>query len=249
MNYIVIDLEFNQPFDFTDGKKTLLENKCPAEIVQIGAVRLDHDFNFIEKKGFYVQPQIYTRLHPFVAKITGLSMKMLKDAPFFSEVYGDFIEFIGREKLVLCTWGSDDIKELYKNILYHKLNDKELTKKFINVQRLAVNHLKYPANNIGLKTAAEAFDIEQSLPFHDALNDAFYTAKIFQIVKNDNMEIQAFNLRQLKMDIEAGENSINLQPLFNFAENKLRKKLNRKDKEAIIKIYIAGRTKRFDTGL
>lgn len=249
MNYIVIDLEFNQPFDFTEGKKTLIENKCPVEVIQIGAVKLDCNFNFVEKKNFYVKPQLYTRMHPFVAKITGLSMGILKDAPFFGEVYDDFIKFIGRGKSVLCTWGSDDVKELYKNILYYNLNHKQLTRKFINVQRLVGIHLDHLTNSISLKSAVEAFNIEPDVPFHDALNDAVYTAKIFQIVRNENMEIQTFNLSQLKTDILAKASTINLNLLFSYAGNKLRKELTEKDKDAIIKIYNAGRTKRFDSKL
>lgn len=249
MNYIIIDFEFNQPFEFAHGEKPLLNPKCPAEIIQIGAVKFDHNLNFVEKKGFYVQPQLYTRMHPFVAKITGITMDMLKAAPFFNEVYDDFIEFIGRGKSVLCTWGSDDVKELYKNILYHNLNDKRLTKKHINVQRLAGIHLEHSANSIGLKAAVETLGIEQSLPFHDALNDAIYTAKIFKIVNTENTEIQTFNLNQLKLNISARLAEINLNLLFNYAGNKLRRELNDKDKAAIIKIYNAGRTKRFDIKL
>lgn len=247
MNYIVIDLEFNQPFEFSHGEKPLLEKKCPVEIIQIGAVKLDDKLNFVEKKCFYVKPQLYTRMHPFVAKITGLTMSRLKNAPFFGEVYDDFIGFIGRGKSVLCAWGSDDIKELYKNILYHNLNNKKLTRKYINVQRFAGACLNRSKNPIGLKAAVEAFGIEQSLSFHDALNDAVYTAKIFQIVKDENTEIQTLDLGQLKSNILDKTSLINLNLLFSYAENKLRRELSVKDKDAIVKIYSAGRARKFDS--
>ena len=38
MNYIVLDLEFNQAFPFKSGKKVEPNPECPFEIIQIGAV-------------------------------------------------------------------------------------------------------------------------------------------------------------------------------------------------------------------
>ena len=36
MNYIVLDLEFNQAFPFKSGKKVEPNPECPFEIIQIG---------------------------------------------------------------------------------------------------------------------------------------------------------------------------------------------------------------------
>ena len=41
MNYIVLDLEFNQAFPFKSGKKVEPNPECPFEIIQIGAVKLN----------------------------------------------------------------------------------------------------------------------------------------------------------------------------------------------------------------
>ena len=44
MNYIVFDLEFNQGYNFEDEPKNIINPKCPFEIIQIGAVKLDDNF-------------------------------------------------------------------------------------------------------------------------------------------------------------------------------------------------------------
>ena len=47
MEYVVFDLEFNQGFD-KEHNKTVSNERCPFEILQIGAVKLDSNFNIID---------------------------------------------------------------------------------------------------------------------------------------------------------------------------------------------------------
>lgn len=248
MNYIVIDLEFNQSFDFPNGHKTVTDVKCPFEIIQIGAVKLDGDLQEIAQKSFMIKPQIYDRMHPFVEKITGISMKDLQFENTFDVVYKDFISFIGKGKSILCVWGSHDIKALYRNIMYYDLNSKVLTRKYINVQELASAYLNHTMNNsIGLKAAVETLNLDSNIEFHDALNDAIYTTQIFKILKKTNLQVQTFNLSHLKQRTMAKLTSINSGLLFTFAEKELKRKLNDYEKETIIKIYHAGQKHKFDT--
>ena len=48
MNYIVLDLEFNQAFPFKSGKKVEPNPECPFEIIQIGAVKLNERFEQLD---------------------------------------------------------------------------------------------------------------------------------------------------------------------------------------------------------
>lgn len=67
MNYIIFDLEFNQGFDRVNNK-TVSNAKCPFEIIQIGAVKLDSELNIIDTFSSYIKSQIYKDIHPFVKK-------------------------------------------------------------------------------------------------------------------------------------------------------------------------------------
>ena len=109
MHYIVLDLEFNQSFPFKTGKKTEPVAECPFEIIQIGAVKLNENFDILEEFNYMIRPQIYPRLHPFVEKITGIREDDLKGQPSFPEAYEAFLRFIGKEDAILCTWGPDAI--------------------------------------------------------------------------------------------------------------------------------------------
>ena len=114
MNYIVLDFEFNQFFPFKKNTKEGSNPACPFEIIQIGAVKLDSDLNQIDSFNVYIKPQIYKKLHPFVEKITGITVKTLETGTNFVSAYKDFIAFMGSDPCVLCTWGIDDIKSMYK---------------------------------------------------------------------------------------------------------------------------------------
>ena len=75
------------------------------------------------------------------------------------------------KRQIIYTWGTDDIKSLYRNIKYFKCDINALTKKYINIQPVAAKLLHSTSGGtIGLKNAAELFDINLDLKFHDALN-------------------------------------------------------------------------------
>lgn len=196
MAYIVIDFEFNQAYDFEDGNKTKINSKCRFEIIQIGAIKLDENLNIANTANFLIKPSIYKRMHPFVEKITGLNMKSLENEQEFPEVYKKFYSFMSENTYdkILCVWGNSDITALYKNLSYYKLIKFPLIIKYIDVQKLATNYLRYSrGGSIGLKNAVEALGLSSDNQFHDAYYDALYTAKVFKVVKPNIIPIKIFN--------------------------------------------------------
>jgi hypothetical protein len=57
MNYIVLDLEYNQPSGIRAGFKKAKYIK--NEIIEIGATKLDDNLNFIKGFKCYVKPYFY----------------------------------------------------------------------------------------------------------------------------------------------------------------------------------------------
>ena len=114
MNYIVFDLEWNQcPY----GKER--ENdKLPFEIIEIGAVKLNEQFEIIDNFQCLVQPMVYKKLHYRTQDIIGLSMKDLeKGSPFYRAIR-EFLKWCGEDR-IFCTWGSMDLLELQRNMKYY----------------------------------------------------------------------------------------------------------------------------------
>lgn len=247
MNYIVMDLEFNQPFDFGRGEKTTLVEECPFEIIQIGVVKMDEAFSVTQTKCFMIRPQLYTRMHPFVERITGLKRAMFDGEKTFPEVYGELLALLGGEDGVICVWGASDVKLLYKNILYYKLDIAGLTRKYMNVQRLASNHLELPGGmNIGLKNAAEALRIPTESAFHDALNDAVYTAEILKLVRTEPMPVETFDPAALDKENDELRRQFDARRLYAEVEKLFGRKLSRNEKGIVRKVYDLGRAGKFD---
>lgn len=198
MNYIVFDLEFNQAWDLEEGSSNIVSD-CPFEIIQIGALKLDEQLQEVSGFDRLVKPELYTDLHPFVEKFTGITSESLEAAAGFREVYREFLEFVNEES-VLCVWGISDIKELLRNISYHNMDPSAIPKKYINIQRYASGCLSCPkGTNIGLRNAVELLDIPVQGSFHDAFNDAFYTAEVFRQIYGDGIKPALYQAKE-RMD-------------------------------------------------
>ena len=246
MNYIVLDLEFNQPYNFKTGEKTVLVPECPFEIIQIGAVKLNEKFEISDKFNFLVKPQLYKRIHPIVEKLTGLTEESFKNAKTFNAAFEAFCVFLGKEEYILCSWGPDDIKYLFKNILYYNCDHTRINKLYINTQLYASKALNFQnGNSIGLKTAVEALGIEETSTYHDALNDAWYTALIFGQVHPDIITPSVFRVEDI-MPKKVISTKMNTRALLDYFEKSLERKLTAEEAAMIRTAYKFGKNRTFE---
>ena len=115
MNYIVFDLEWNQP-EGLDSKSLSL----PFEIIEIGAVRLNESFELVSKFSRVIKPQVYNRLNRHIVKMLSLKPGELESGGSFEEVCSKFLEWCG-EDCIFCTWGNQDLTELQRNMTYYSM--------------------------------------------------------------------------------------------------------------------------------
>ena len=254
LDYIVMDLEFNQHFDFEDGTGSAAVPECPFEIIQVGFVKLDADFKIKETIELNIRPSIYKRIHPFVGKITGITYRDLyRDAMSFPQCFGKICRFIGSSDNVFAVWGGSDVKLLLRNVIYHGLSTSAIPKNYIDVQSLASQRLNTSSGmSVGLKNAVAAFGIEQERPFHSALNDALYTARIFGIVRKGEPNLEKY---VKGVSAEAGELSprkrkvkdsgYDIAALYHEAEKLFGRKLSASQKTVVRKIYEMGIAEKF----
>ena len=183
LNYILADFEFNQAFDFTSNSRATSNPRCPCEIIQIGAIRLDRMFNMTDELNIYVKPTVYRRMHPYVSKLTGITHSILNRAGTFPKAYEKLEQFCDKDSIFLF-WGPDDMKELYRNMLYYDIDPCKMTKKYVNLQKAASVYLKN-SGSVGLRGVVEYFGIPIDRPFHDAVNDAYYVGKILPLIYSE----------------------------------------------------------------
>ena len=248
MNYIVFDLEFNQNYNFSKKTNNIINPKCPFEIIQIGAVKLNDNFETIGALDILVKPQIYTELNPFVREITGLTMDELARGKSFKEMYKEFIEFIKTDRSVLCVWGVADIKELFRNIEFHELATTMVPTEYINIQSYASMELNCEKGiNIGLSNAAKLLGIPIESQFHNAFNDAYYTAEVFKKIYNKEIKSNVYNpyknTRLNRSDTQ--KHKIDTHNLINQFEKMFKREMTSEEKSIIKLAYIMGKTNQF----
>ena len=179
MTYIVLDLEWNQPISYQSSTFRKVGDKLMFEMIQIGAVKLDANLNPGEAISIPIAPTHYVRIHTRIRRMTGLDSETLAGAPAFREALQQFAAWCG-DDYTLLTWGIDDVSVLYQNIHFFHCEDIVLPP-LCDIQRLfsTVHNLK---DRSGLKTAMELVNItpDDTMSFHNALNDAWYTALVFK---------------------------------------------------------------------
>ena len=176
MNYVVIDLEWNQAM----SSKAAIFNKLPihlrGEIIEIGAVKLDENFKPGEEFTVDVRPIYFKRMHYKVKKLTGFDAERLSHGIAFEDAFQQFREWCG-DDVTFLTWGYDDQGIMEQNIIIHDL-DWDWIHEWINLQLIYNNQTGGDKNQKSLATAMEHFGIEQTRVAHDALGDAYNTALI-----------------------------------------------------------------------
>jgi inhibitor of KinA sporulation pathway (predicted exonuclease) len=176
MNYIILDLEWNQS---AKGKKFAMPG-MPFEIIQIGAVRLNDRFEPVAEFERLVKPQVYTQLHYACSEVTGITQEMLKKGVHFVDAVSDFLEWCGKD-YIFCTWGSMDLVELQRNMNFYEVeNTFPMPFLYYDVQKLYSICFSDGKDRISLQAAIEEQELKETEHYHMALSDARYTAQILR---------------------------------------------------------------------
>ncbi|WP_027632799.1 3'-5' exonuclease [Clostridium hydrogeniformans] len=245
MNYIIYDLEFNQKYLSDTSEIPESPLKFPFEIIQIGALKLNENFETISTFNTLIKPTVYPVIHPYVENLTKITNDKLFSCETFPKVYKDFIQFIGTDECVFCVWGLSDMKELIRNVKFHNLSTSLIPKKYIDVQKYASKRFNIPKGlKIGLKTTVELLNIEFNDNFHDAYYDAYYTKEIFKIIYIPNMTPKTYNFNPIRRTSTPKE-KIDTKALINQFEKMYNREMSEEEK-AIIKLsYMMGKTNQF----
>ena len=92
MNYIILDLEWNQSSDGKEEESKVL----PFEIVEIGAIKLNSARQMIDEFSELVKPQVYHEMHHITRKLIHLQMEQLEHGRPFTEVARSFSSGVGK---------------------------------------------------------------------------------------------------------------------------------------------------------
>lgn len=86
MNYIIVDLEWNQSDDGEEPKV----KEIPFEIIDIGAVKLNSRRVMIGEFNELVKPAVYRHMHKITGDLIHLHMKDLQKVVPFGRLWNRF---------------------------------------------------------------------------------------------------------------------------------------------------------------
>lgn len=186
MNYIVLDLEWNQS---NTGLEAEVE-KLPFEIIEIGAIKLNDEGVMVGEFSELIKPQVYREMHHITSKLIHMQMKELERGKPFAEVAEMFLQWCGPEEYQFCTWGSLDLTELQRNMKFYNMTPmSEGPITFLDVQKLFSIAYEDRKSRRALEYAIDFLKMEKDIPFHRAFSDAYYTAGILTRILLEKPEV------------------------------------------------------------
>ena len=183
MDYIVFDLEWNQS---NTGKEADAE-KLPFEIIEIGAIKLNSERKEVSRYHQLIKPKVYHEMHQITQKLIHLQMKELEKGIAFPQAAAEFLEWCG-DDYIFCSWGPLDLLELQRNMKYYgmePISDRPVA--FYDVQKLFSIAYEDRKSRRSLEYAIDFLDMEKDCPFHRAISDAYYTAKILSSIDKESV--------------------------------------------------------------
>ena len=190
---IVFDLEWNQS-SYTPN------HRMPHEIIEIGACRVDRDYQIVDTFSRLIAPRLYKKLDKHIKKVTGITEEELACGGTFSDVFGEFIRWCG-DDVQLITWGRDDFPVLRRNAAFYQTYmpfDPPLDAQLVfGGACLGSCH-----QQMNLHAALEHQQIEIEMPAHRAVYDAQCTAALLASIDQAVAGLEDTRRAQLDAVIE-----------------------------------------------
>ncbi len=164
------------------------ETGLTFEIIEIGAIKLNDEFEFVSEFSMLVKPQVYHEMHHITSRLIHMRMEELNHGKPFKEVMEAFLEWCGEEEYIFCTWGPLDLTELQRNMRFYEMNPlSDGPIPFLDIQKLFSIANEDGKSRRALEWAVDYLKLEKDIPFHRAFSDAYYTAKVMSSLEGDRI--------------------------------------------------------------
>ncbi len=182
MNYIVLDLEWDSAY-FVPQKRFV------NQILQIGAVKLDKDFNIVDTFEETVRSGISRRVSTRFAELTGITSNIMRKGIPLGEAVNRYNSWIG-EDTVIMTWSNSDLYTVLENEKYLLGGLRFKIEKYLDLQSFIQNEMRILGfeikSQISLAAAAEALGIKtEGLYMHTAKDDSIVCAELLKKYYNE----------------------------------------------------------------
>lgn len=203
---IVIDFEW----DKVKGKNYDRSHPVRHEIIEIGAVMLDSDFQELSRFKCYVKPVFIEKISAEISKLTGITDQTLEGAKDFSATLEEFISWCEKDdgRYEIFSWSNSDLIQISKEIEGKGILKTERITYLLNnwndLQREFDSALGF-SKQVSLANALFAAGLDGTGQFHDGLDDAVNTARLLCFLNDP--EKQKTIIKKIKQ-IMSGETQV-----------------------------------------
>lgn len=182
MVYVFVDFEMNM---IDSGHKREMQI-CKNEIIEIGAVKLDDEYNEIDSFKSYVKPA-YGSMASRIIKLTGITDEMLADAPGYAEAIGSFIDWCA-DADVIYAWSENDLRQFNREARLKEYTHPGMQAVAAKWKDFQKEYAKLIGTSRRIALSDAVFYLGENFQGaeHDALWDARNTAEVFKLSKDED---------------------------------------------------------------
>ncbi len=177
MNYTILDLEWDSTF-FVKQKRFI------NQILQIGAVKLDSNFDVVDTFEVVIKSSISKRVTGRFATLTGITSEIMRNGVPFAEAVEQYNAWVGNGTVTM-TWSNSDLYTIIEN--EENLLDGQRFKieKYLDLQKFIQKEMYLKGyqdkNQVSLAMAAEFLEVEtDNIDFHTAKDDSLVCAYLLK---------------------------------------------------------------------
>lgn len=188
MKYIVVDLEMNPLSREYETERFI----CKDEIIEIGAVLLDEEFQEIGSFMTLVKPKYNDKIERKIEKLTGITFDMVQAAPYFGDAVDMFFQWCSSipDEISFIQWSESDLKQLSGEMLLKSYIPSIKQEKFLDnwtdFQKEYGDTLGVD-RQLSLQKALMYAGLDAEGKLHDALFDARNTGRLVRIVRTPDL--------------------------------------------------------------
>ena len=172
MNYLVVD------FEFTFYKRPVGRPRAFfAEIIEIGAVKLDENLNECGKLQNFVKPHFFPKHAKDAMDFCMITDADMKQAITFPAMLEKMSAMYEAGNTLFVAWGDSDYKVLAEGCSRHKLENPVLQADYLDLAE-AYKLWRGEENTPGLKAAITEMEVTADGLAHTAFDDAYNTGKV-----------------------------------------------------------------------
>lgn len=171
MKYIILDLEATCWNDRNIKKQN--------EIIEIGALKINHEGVVESEFSEFVKPKLNPQLSDFCQQLTTIKQSEIDAAETFDVVIKRFTDWIDiKQEFVLCSWGFYDKRQFADDCDLHGL-EKNWLENHISLKHQYAE-IKKLIKPVGMGSALKMEGLSLDGTHHRGIDDARNIAKIFK---------------------------------------------------------------------